>query len=138
MNKMTEAEAQQRLDALQGEFDHWRESRRGPGERIPEALWAKAVELSQVLPTSRVAKPLRLSQTALRDRRLGKAAKRAKSASSAPSPVAFVELPSGTPARGGEANAPISVELERADGARLRLRFSQVPAFEALLKRFLA
>ena len=138
MSKMTEAEATQRLHALQGEFDRWRQSRRGPGERIPEALWAKAVELSRVLPTSRVAKPLRLSQTALRDRRLGKAAKRAKPAKSAPPPVAFVELPGGAPARGGEATAPISVELERADGARLRLRFSQPPAFEALVKRFLA
>lgn len=138
MSKFSEAEAEQQLQVLKGEFEHWRQTRSRPAERIPEALWAKAVELSRVLPTARVAKPLRLSQTALRDRRLGKAAKKVKSTPSAPPPVAFVELPGGTPARGGEVNAAISVELERADGARLRLRFSQPPAFEALVKSFLA
>lgn len=136
MSKMNETEAQQRLQALQEEFDHWRQNRSGAGERIPEALWAKAVELSRVLPTSRVAKPLRLSQTALRDRRLGKTSKLAKTATKRS--VQFIELPASAEPSASPTQAPISVELERTDGARLRLRFAQPPAFDALIKSFLA
>ena len=140
MSPMTKAEAEQRLERLKDEFDHWRQTRRGLGERIPEALWAQAVELSRVLPTARVAKPLRLSQTTLRDRRLGKTTPSPPAPSAANPTVEFVELPNGVlPASpNGDAGEMISVELERTDGVRLRVRCRQATALDALINRFLA
>ena len=140
MSQVTDTDAEQRLEQLKGEFDHWRQTRRSLGERIPEALWTKAVELSRVLPTARVAKPLRLSQTTLRDRRLGKTTPSPPAPSAANPAVQFVELPNGTPppSSNGEAGETISVELERADGVRLRLRCRQATALDALISRFLA
>lgn len=140
MSPMTEAEAEQHLDRLKDEFDHWRQTRSSLGERIPEALWAKAVELSRVLPTARVAKPLRLSQTALRNRRLGKTKVSTPPPSAVDPAVQFVELPNDVPLPlpNSDAGEAISVELERADGVRLRLRCRQATALDALINRFLA
>ena len=52
--------ADHQLDQLAGQFEHWRQTRSHPGERIPQALWDQAVALARVLPRSRVAQHLRL------------------------------------------------------------------------------
>lgn len=140
MSKMTEAEAQHQLQTLRQEFEHWRQTRSRPSERIPEPLWAKAVALSHVLLNSRVAKALNLSPSALKARRLGKPV-RATQAAKAPvtAPVQFIELPRHTAtAVVNDATEVLSVELERADGSRLRLRCGQASTLDALVQRFLA
>jgi hypothetical protein len=49
------------LAQLAGQFEHWRQHRSHPSERIPQALWDQATALARVIPDSRVAKQLRLS-----------------------------------------------------------------------------
>lgn len=140
MSQITQVEAEQQLQALIQEFDHWRQTRTRPSERIPETLWAKAVALSHVLLNSRVAKALKLSPSALKARRLGKPLKSPQAAKAPVStPVQFVELPRSTSAAVAHDTAEVlSVELERADGSRLRLRCRQASTLDALVQRFLA
>ena len=57
------AQAEQALSQLAERFEHWRQSRRTPYERIPQPLWDEAIALSRVLPDSRVTKRLRLSRS---------------------------------------------------------------------------
>ena len=45
--------AEHQLDQLAGQFEHWRQTRRHPGERFPQALWDQAVALATTLPPSR-------------------------------------------------------------------------------------
>ena len=129
------AQAEQALSQLAERFEHWRQSRRTPYERIPQPLWDEAIALSRVLPDSRVTKRLRLSQTDLKKRRLAQS----------PNPViktdaqaaTFIELPLPEPGP-VPANAPMLVEFERPDGARLRLRYDQALPLTPLMQAFLA
>ena len=104
-----------RLDQLAGQFAHWRQTRAHPAERIPQRLWEQAAALAQVLPYSRVAQHLRVSPSDLK--------KHMAPSHDARSPVAspppFVEVPSA-PAW-FPTTAAMEIELERPDGARLRL-----------------
>ena len=86
----TPLHAEHQLDPLAAQFEHWRQSRLHPHDRIPEALWDQAVALTQTLSPSRVAKHLRLGVSDLKQhiaKRQGQAAP--------PSSVAsgFVEVP---------------------------------------------
>ena len=54
------------LDQLAGQFEHWRQNRSHPSERIPQALWDQAAALATAIPYSRVAKQLRLSPSDLK------------------------------------------------------------------------
>ena len=104
--------AEHQLDQLAGQFEHWRQTRRYPGERFPQALWDQAVALAATLPPSRVAKQLRLRLIDLK--------KQLAAPHAAPSlPLGFVEVPSA-PARPQPA-AVTQIELSRADGTRLCL-----------------
>src|SRR5262249_35247184 len=83
--------AEHQLDQLAGQFEHWRQTRRHPGERFPQALWDQAVALAATLPPSRVAKQLRLRLIDLK--------KQMAAPHAAPAlPLSFVEVPSA-PAR---------------------------------------
>jgi hypothetical protein len=53
------------LDQLAGQFEHWRQTRSHPSERIPQHLWDQAAALARVLPRSRVAQHLRISPSDL-------------------------------------------------------------------------
>ena len=121
------------LDRVAGQFEHWRRNRSHPSERIPQALWDQAAALATVLPYSHVAKHLRLSPSDLK--RYMRAHQQPLSRVPAPA-LSFVEVPpapehpmtlSGT-----------EIELQRADGARLRLRSgdSALP-LAALVRAFL-
>ena len=113
----TRLHADHQLDQLAAQFEHWRQSRSRPHDRIPEVLWDQAVALTQTLSPSRVAKHLRLGVSDLKQqiaKRQGQAAP--------PSSVAsgFVEVPRSSTKP--QTWSGMEVELYRPDGARLRLQ----------------
>ena len=115
----TISQAEQALAELAEAFTDWRRHRGGRHERIPAPLWDRAVALSWVLPTGRVANVLKLSATDLKNRRLAQQATPARQAPEAP--AAFIEMtPAGTGWCAAEAHAT-QVELERPDGLRMRI-----------------
>lgn len=104
------------LDQLAGQFEHWRQNRSHPCERIPQTLWDQAAALATELPYSRVANHLRLSPSDLKKQM--RAPQQPSSQAPAPA-LSFVEVPPApehTMTRAGT-----EIELQRADGARLRL-----------------
>jgi hypothetical protein len=131
MNIETPLHTDHQLDQLAGQFEHWRQHRSHPSERIPQALWDQATTLATVLPYSRVAKHLRLSPSDLKKQMLDQ---QEESTPPVPAPaLGFVEVPLPP-----EHTMPTEVELERADGTRLRLRSceSTLP-LAALVRTFL-
>jgi hypothetical protein len=56
MTRLSPAQAEEQLRHITQQFAQWRQSRTTPRGRIPKALWAQAVTLTQVLPCARVAK----------------------------------------------------------------------------------
>jgi hypothetical protein len=121
------------LDQLAAQFEHWRRSRSHPAERMPKRLWKQAAARARVLPYSRVAQHVRVSPS---DRK--KHLTTPRHSRSAPSPR-FVEVPP-TPTGPPATPAPLSIdiELERRDGARLRLKGPEsTSAVAALLRTFL-
>jgi hypothetical protein len=131
MTTLSPAPAEDTLKHLAQQFAHWRQSRTTPRGRIPQPLWTQAVALSQRLPLTRVAKQLGLTPQALKRRRESQAA-----AIPTPPPASlhFVEV--SAPAW----RAPTAeVEVQRTDGARLRITYSESsPALGPLLQTFLA
>lgn len=130
MTMSSPPQAEAALSHLAQQFAHWRQSRTTPRGRIPKPLWAQAVALSHVLPLARIAKRLGLGPQALRRRGGGKAA-----GVPAPRPASphFVEVQSlawRTPTA--------EVEVQRADGVRMRLTYHEAtPALAPLLRTFL-
>lgn len=90
---------------LSQRFEEWR-SRQGPRARLPESMWAAAVEMAQRQGLHRTAKTLRLDYTRLKKRL----------PAGAPAPPAFLEL-LASPAPG---LAECVVEVESARG-RIRV-----------------
>jgi hypothetical protein len=125
--------ADHQLDQLAGQFEHWRQSRSHPSERIPQHLWDQAAALAQVLPRSRVAQHLRISPSDLNTH----IATRHDATPATPrTPPPFVEVPS-IPAC-SLATATVEIDLERPDGARLHLRCPESTApVAALVRAFL-
>ena len=133
MNIQTPLHTDHQLDQLAGQFEHWRQNRSHPCERIPQGLWEQAAALAMVLPYSRVAKHLRLSPSDLKHHLLAQ--------QKTPSPVlapalSFVEVP---PAPEHPTGRPATeIELQRPDGARLRLSCGESPLpLAALVRAFL-
>ena len=124
-------QAEDALRQLAEQLTHWRQHRPTPrGYRIPDPLWAEAVRLAQVLPLTRVAKKLGLKPEALKRRR-GEAGE----AGPTPPPRSpqFVEVTTGS-----WRPSTAEVEVQRADGARLRITYSEAsPALAPLLQTFL-
>jgi hypothetical protein len=111
----TPLHADHQLDQLAAQFEHWRQSRSHPHDRIPEPLWDQAVALTQTLSPSRVAKHVRLGGSDLKKQ----ITKRQGQALPMLAPSGFVEVPK--PAAQPLGLGGIEVELHRSDGARLRL-----------------
>lgn len=111
MKTHTSLHADHQLDQLAGQFEHWRQNRSHPSERIPQYLWDQAAALAQVLPRSRVAQHLRLSPSDL-NKHMATRPNATPATSRMPPP--FVEVPS-VPAC-APAPAAIEIELERPDG----------------------
>jgi hypothetical protein len=114
MKTATPLHTDHQLDQLAGEFEHWRQTRSHPAERIPTRLWKQAAALAQVLPYSRVAQHVRVSPSDLK-----KHMATPHDAKPATSPR-FVEVP--PPPAGASTPPAMDIELERPDGTRLRLR----------------
>src|ERR671918_1538118 len=104
------------LDQLAGPFEHWRQTRSHRGERIPQALWDQAVALARVLPHTRVAKHLRLSPNDLKKQMAMQLDPHASAARTTPG---FVKVP--TAEDRAQAPSVTEIEVQRQDGARLRL-----------------
>jgi hypothetical protein len=105
------------LDQVARQFAHWRQNRSHPSERIPQALWDHAAALAAGLPYSQVAKHLRLSPSDLKKHLLAQQ----QSTSQMPAPtLRFVEVPPAP--EYPVTRTATEIELQRADGARLRLR----------------
>jgi hypothetical protein len=119
------------LDQLAGQFEHWRQTRSHRGERIPQALWDQAVALARVLPHSRVAQHLRLSPNDLKKQMAMQVELHATPGRTMPD---FVEVPSAPPR--AQVGPTIEIELQRQDGARLRLHAPDT-ALTAIVRSFL-
>ena len=120
------------LDQLAGQFEHWRQQRSHPSERIPQALWDQATALARVIPYSRVAKQLRLSPSDLKKQMVT----RDLNCQASTPTLSFIEVPAASPQP--VADPETQLELERADGARLRLRSgSSTLSLAALVRAFL-
>jgi hypothetical protein len=134
MKLVTHLHAEQELAQLDARFTHWRQHRTTPAEPIPQALWDHAVALTAVLPRSRVARRLRLSGQALKQHCA--AQHTTPSAKVHPTSVDFVELTA--PPSWPLATLSVEIDLQRADGTRLRIHCHEPqPPLEALVRTFL-
>jgi hypothetical protein len=130
MTRLSPAQAEEQLRHVTQQFAQWRQSRTTPRGRIPKALWAQAVTLSQSLPCARVAKQLGLTPHAL---------KRHQEETGAP-PVPILP-PHASPfveVTAAWRSPTTEVEVQRTDGARLRITYSEPsPPLAVLLQTFL-
>jgi hypothetical protein len=134
MKRMSHPHAAEQLAQLVTQFEHWRQHRVSRAERIPPALWKQAVALTTVLPLSRVATCLRVSWSDLHTQCA--AARGTAAAEPAPPPLHFVEVPpvAGWPLPPLET----TIELQRPDGARLRIATHEAAVpFVTLIRTFL-
>ena len=102
------------LEPTRQRIAHWRERRPYRGAAMPAALWSAAVELARRHGLYITARTLRLDYGSLK--------KRLKAASPDGSSPAFVELPALVPLGLG----PCVIEIEAAQGARMRIEVSGV------------
>jgi hypothetical protein len=132
MPLMSPTQAEEHLSDVAQQFAQWRRSRSNPhGSRIPEPLWAEALTLAEVLPLTRVARQLGLKPCTLKRRRGDPAGPAVSVPPQRPAP--FVEV---TAAAWHPATA--EVEVQRPDGARLRIAYHDaVPSLAPLLQTFL-
>jgi|SRR4051794_39354602 transposase-like protein len=130
MQPLSPAQAEEALTHLTQHFAQWRRSRPTPRGRIPQGLWAQAVALTATLSVTRVAHQLGLTPQALKRRR------EALNGTSLPTPSPhashFVEVAAAW------RSPTTEVEIQRPDGARLRIMYSEAsPALVPLLQTFL-
>jgi len=120
------------LQEVAAQFAQWRQSRTHPrAARIPEALWAEAIALADVLPLTRVAHHLKLKPHAIQRRRGDHG--RPPVTPRPSQPPGFVEVTPEPQPRGTTA-----VEIQRPDGSRLRITYGDAaPALGALVQAFL-
>jgi hypothetical protein len=131
MSRLPLAQVEEHLSHVTQQFAQWRASRPTPRGRIPHPLWAQAIALTQQLPLTRVAKQLGLTPQVLKRRR--EATRPVAGPPPVPGAPAFVEVQ--TPAW---RTPTAEVEVQRADGTRLRITYSDsVPALVPLLQTFL-
>lgn len=138
----TPSHAEHELTQLAACFDHWRQHRTSRAEPIPHSLWEQAVALATVLPRSRVARQLRLSGQALKQRcvapplAVSAQPTRATAAEASRTALDFVEVTA--PAPWPLPTSGTEIELQRVDGARLRIRSHEPqPPIAALVRTFL-
>ena len=133
MTIMTPLHGDHQLDQLAGQFEHWRQTRSHPGERIPQHLWDQAAALARVLPRSRVAQHLRLSPSDLNKHIATRPEATPASPRTSTPFIAVPRVPACSPP-----TATVEIDLERPDGARLHLRCPESTApVAALVRAFL-
>ena len=132
---MTESvlQAEPALADLADQFAQWRQTRQ-PHEPIPPRLWSQAVALTALLPSSQVAKRLRLRPTDLKKRCLARPG--ISPAEATPPAPAFVEV-TGVALHAERASNRLLIEVERPDGARLRVQATTALPLVPVLRAFL-
>jgi len=125
-----------RLENVRQRFEQWRLTR-SEGTRIPEPLWAAAVELVDEYGLHRTAKTLRVDYYSLK-KRVEASAPSSGDASCDGSSATFVELPSAARARSRRTCSECVVEFEDGYGATMRVFLSgvEVPDLVALSRSF--
>jgi hypothetical protein len=111
------------LEQLRRRFEEFRNAQPGHS-RLPEALWAAAAELAKRYGVNPTARALRLEYAGLR-KRVGNRGqpKRKRTAATTPSFMEFV-------APGAKAVTNCTVEVETAQGGKLRLELKAVAITE--------
>ena len=133
MAQMSSSRAEQELATLMRGFDHWRQTRPTRHEPIPNPLWDQAVQLTRVLPVSRVAKRLRLNRQELK-KRCG------QSAHSQPSTPATLPVPDFIEVKAEPTwfATGMVIDLQRPDGTRLHIEYREPqPPLAAVVHAFL-
>ena len=133
MTTDTVLQAEPVLADLAEQFAHWRQTRQAH-EPIPPRLWSQAVALTALLPYSQVAKRLRLSPTDLKKRCLARPG--LEPAEVTPPIPTFVEV-TGMALRAERASNGLLIEVERPDGARLRVQATTALPLAPVLRAFL-
>ena len=128
------------LEAVADHFEQWRSGKK-KGERIPEPLWHAAVQLVDTYGVSRVSRVLRLGGRDLNKRR-GVSDSGQRRRRRVAGRTAFVEVERGSPvppdaSPSSPSCATLWVELERPDGARLRIHGDPSLDLSGLIGRFL-
>jgi len=128
MMSVAPTQAEEQLHSVTEQLTQWRQSRASVrGSRIPAALWREILQVAEMFSVPHVAHVLRLKPQALKRRR----GERVTTATAAA--AQFVEV---TPAVGQ--GGAVAVEVQRPDGARLRITYSESsPALAPLLQTFL-
>lgn len=103
------------LERVRRRFERWRQTRQGRA-RIPDSLWASAIQVAKEYGIGRTAQVLRLDYYGLK-RRVQENGKELAVAHPAEAITTFLELPSATVTGSCEC----SVELENAGGTRMRI-----------------
>ncbi|MBM4094691.1 MAG: hypothetical protein FJ276_35580 [Planctomycetes bacterium] len=121
-----------RVDSVRRRFEHWRRTRRGLS-RIPEPLWAAAVEMAGTCGICRTAKTLGVNYNALRKRVEHQAAAAPRRAEEN-GVTTFLEL--APPPR--VVSCQCTLELEDDSGAKMRvhLQSAEAPDLAALSRSF--
>jgi hypothetical protein len=120
------------MDSVRRRFEHWRRTRRALS-RIPESLWAAAVEMAGTCGISYTAKTLRVNYNALR-KRVEHQAAAAPRKPEENTVSTFLEL--APPPRVGSCQC--TMELEDDSGAKMRvhLQSAEAPDLAALSRSF--
>jgi len=127
------ADVQDELEQLRRRFEEFRNTRPGHS-RLPESLWAAAAELAKRYGVNPTARALRLEYGGLRKRveNPGRP-KRKRTAAALPTFMEFV-------APGAKAVTDCTVEVESAQGGKLRLELKAVATTElaSLIRAFVS
>jgi len=121
-----------RVESVRRRFERWRQTRRGLS-RIPESLWAAAVEMAATSGISPTAKALRVNYNALR-KRVDQQAAAAPRRPEENSVTTFLELAPSAPV----GSCQCTMELEDDSGAKMRvhLQGTEAPDLTALSRSF--
>ncbi len=114
----------QALVTVRQRVECWRKEHGGPGSRIPKELWDQAVSVARAEGVSAASRALRMDYGRLKER--------VALSESASGDDAFVELERGQ--LGGSVKTV--VELQRRDGARMRVETASGVDLEGLTRAF--
>jgi len=114
----------EQLDALRGQIQDWRQTRKVPGP-MPGDLWDAAVALAKVFGVCRIARALTLDYTALRKRT-------EKTPEAGLVKPTFVQLPAIlAPENVASACPGATIEISARDGSRMRIHLETGRGMEA-------